>query len=72
MKGIDPPFGPDIMSYKRGDTGGGGPHLYLFGGVNYIHYLCIDNVEEMSGWGNNTSWSVDSNLLYKKYKGPHH
>jgi len=44
----------------------------LFGGVNYIHYLCIDNVEEMSGWGNNTSWSVDSNLLYKKYKGPHH
>lgn len=43
----------------------------MFGSVNYIHYLCIDNVEEMSGWGNNTSWSVDSNLLYILYKGPH-
>ncbi len=42
----------------------------MFGSVNQIHYLCIDNVEEMSGWGNNTSWSVDSNLLYKIYKGP--
>lgn len=43
----------------------------MFGGVIYNHYLCIDNVREMSGWGNNTSWSVDSNLLYKIYKGPH-
>lgn len=41
----------------------------MFGGVIYNHYLCIDNVREMSGWGNNTSWSVDSNLLYKIYKG---
>ena len=42
----------------------------MFGSVNNIHYLCMDNVREMSGWGNNTSWSVDSNLLYKIYKGP--
>ena len=41
----------------------------MFGSVIYNHYLCIDNVREMSGWGNNTSWSVDSNLLYKIYKG---
>lgn len=41
----------------------------MFGGVIYNHYLCIDNVREMSGWGNNTSWSVDSNLLYNIYKG---
>lgn len=41
----------------------------MFGGVKRNHYLCIDNVREMSGWGNNTSWSVDSNLLYKIYKG---
>jgi hypothetical protein len=34
----------------------------LFGTINYIHYLCIDNVREMSGWGNNTSWSVDSHV----------
>ena len=25
---------------------------------------------EMSGWGNNTSWSVDSDLLYILYKDP--
>ena len=42
----------------------------MFGGVGGIHYLCIDNVREMSGWGNNTSWSVDSNLLYKIIKVP--
>jgi len=35
----------------------------MFGGLIYIHYLCIDNVREMSGWGRNTSWSVDSTLL---------
>jgi len=36
MKGIDPPFGPDIMSYKRGDTGGGAPHLLGGGGMPNI------------------------------------
>jgi hypothetical protein len=36
----------------------------MFGSVDPIHYLCIDNVREMSGWGNNTSWSVDSSLPY--------
>ena len=47
----------------------------LFGGINGNHYLCIDNVREMSGWGNNTSWSVDSILFiclvtYKRKKFP--
>jgi hypothetical protein len=42
----------------------------MFGSINGIHYLCIDNVREMSGWGNNTSWSVDSDLLYILYKDP--
>ena len=36
----------------------------MFGGVKLNPYLCIDKVKEMSGWGNNTSWSVDSNLPY--------
>ena len=35
---------------------------HLFGGMKRDHYLCIDNVREMSGWGNNTSWSVDSHV----------
>jgi hypothetical protein len=43
---------------------------HLFGSVDPIHYLCIDNVREMSGWGNNTSWSVDSDLPYIIYKDP--
>jgi hypothetical protein len=42
----------------------------LFVYVNYILYLCIDNVREMSGWGNNTSWSVDSNLPLYIIKDP--
>jgi hypothetical protein len=41
---------------------------HLFGGMKRDHYLCIDKVREMSGWGNNTSWSVDSDLPYKKNK----
>ena len=35
---------------------------HLFGGMKRDHYLCIDNVREMSGWGRDTSWSVDSDL----------
>jgi hypothetical protein len=42
---------------------------HLFGSINGIHYLCLDNVREMSGWGNNTSWSVDSDLPYIIYNG---
>ena len=35
---------------------------HLFGGMKRDHYLCIDNVREMSGWGRDTSWSVDSHV----------
>ena len=41
----------------------------MFGGLIYIPYLCIDNVREMSGWGRDTSWSVDSDLLLYIIKG---
>jgi hypothetical protein len=41
----------------------------LFGIINGDHYLCIDNVREMSGWGRDTSWSVDSNLPLYIIKG---
>ena len=36
----------------------------MFGGVKTNHYLCIDKDVRMSGWGRDTSWSVDSDLPY--------
>ena len=41
-----------------------------FGNVNYNLYLCIDGDDHLSGWGNNTSWSVDSNLPLYIIKDP--
>ena len=41
----------------------------MFGYIKMNPYLCYDTMREMSGWGNNTPWSVDSNLPYNIYKG---